>query len=371
MSTIFSIGIYISLFQFLLLLNKKSKSLSDKILASWMLVICVHLTSYYLHLQGYWEVYPHLVGLIVPFPLLYGPLLYLYVLYSIKPDNKFSKKDYLHFAPVFISYVCMVPFYFLYSAEEKHLLDSGQIDDYDTFSTILVVAFIVSGIAYAFYSFRLLKKHQTIVEENFSHSDKVSLNWLRGFIGGIGLIFLSAFIVLLSRDVLGVHFPFNPDFIFYSILIFAVLILGYFGIRYQNIFVDNAIVVHTERTKATYQKSGLKDEKATEKHNELLRLMKDQKPYLDPKLSLNNLAQSLDTSPNHLSQIINQFEEQNFNDFVNKYRVHEFIAKASTDSNLSFLAIAMDSGFNSKSTFNAVFKKQKGVPPSQYLRNQS
>jgi AraC-like DNA-binding protein len=61
------------------------------------------------------------------------------------------------------------------------------------------------------------------------------------------------------------------------------------------------------------------------------------------------------------------YEEQNINDFVNKYRVEEFINLASQVSNLSFLGMAFDSGFNSKSTFNTVFKKHKGVTPSQFM----
>jgi AraC-like DNA-binding protein len=371
MSTIFIIGIYISFFQFVLLLNKKLKSLSDKILTFWMLVICIHLTSYYLHVHGYWEEYPHLVGLTVPVPFLYGPLLFLYVLYSTRSDSKFSIKDYWHFAPTIISYLYMMPFYFFYTPEEKRLVDSGQINDYSTFSNILVIAFMVSGITYSIYSFRLLKKHQELVEENFSYSDKISLNWLRGFIWCIGLMFVSAVLVLVTRDVIGIDYPFNPEFIYYSILIFAILILGYYGIKHNNIFADNVAVVQTEKIKASYQKSGLREPVANEKYDELLSLMKNQKPYLEPKLSLIKLAQNLDISPNHLSQIINQFDDQNFNDFVNKYRVDEFIEKASTDSHFSFLALALASGFNSKSTFNAVFKKHKGESPSQFLSKQS
>ena len=122
-----------------------------------------------------------------------------------------------------------------------------------------------------------------------------------------------------------------------------------------------------ERPKLAYQKSSLKDDVAQEKHNLLKLIMVDQKPYLDPNLTLNALAQNLGIPAHHLSQIINQFEGQNFNDFVNKYRVEEFIDRASQVSYLSFLGIALDSGFNSKSTFNTVFKKHKGQTPSQYM----
>ena len=73
--------------------------------------------------------------------------------------------------------------------------------------------------------------------------------------------------------------------------------------------------------------------------------------------------------PNHLSQIINQYEEKNFYDFVNSYRVEEFItlAKKDIDKNFNLLGLAYESGFNSKSSFNQVFKKITGKTPSEFL----
>ena len=90
MDMIFTIGIFTSLFFFVLLLNKKHKSLPDNILALWMLVIGIHLTSYYIYAKGYWETYPHLIGITAPVPFFYGPLLYLYVAYSISDRPQIS-----------------------------------------------------------------------------------------------------------------------------------------------------------------------------------------------------------------------------------------------------------------------------------------
>jgi len=350
MNVIFTIGIFISLFPV------------------WMIVISVHLTSYYLCYLGYWDKYPHLVGITVPFPLFYGPILYLYTLYSLKNDTQIIKKDYLHFAPAILSYLYMFKFYFFYSADEKRLVDMGEINDFDVFSNILLITFIISGISYSFLAYHHLNKHKKIIDNNFSNTERINLNWLKSFIWGIGLIFLTVIIIIISRDFIGLEYSFNPDYIFYSMLVFAILILGYFGIRHQNIFVDN-IIIEVNKIKGEYEKSGLKVDNATNKYNSLLELMAEQKPYLEPKLTLNSLAKLLEISPNHLSQIINQYEQQNFNNFINKYRVKEFIKRASVNNNFSFLAHALDSGFNSKSTFNTVFKKQKGVTPSQFMSN--
>jgi len=368
MNTIFIIGIFITFFQFFLLLNKKNKSLPDKILAIWMLVISIHLISYSLHLNGYWDKYPHLIGLTAPFPLLYGPMLFLYTLYSLKYRRTLRKKDYLHFVPAILSYLYMLKFFFFYSVEEKRMVDTGKIDDFSTFSIFLLVAFIVSGITYSIFSYRFLRKHKRLINNNFSNTEQITLEWLKYLILGIGLIFSTATIIIVIRDFFGVHFHYNLDYIFYSMLIFGVLALGYFGIMHKNIFIDNIVYEHMEKEqKDEYKKSGLKDKDAENIHNKLLLLMSEQKPFLEPKLSLSSLARMLDISPNYLSQIINQHQQQNFNDFINKYRVGEFIERASKNTDYTILSHAFDVGFNSKSTFNTVFKKHKGITPSQYL----
>ncbi|MGW9686467.1 helix-turn-helix domain-containing protein [Flagellimonas sp. 2504JD1-5] len=371
MDMIFTIGIFTSLFFFVLLLGKKNKSLPDTILAFWMLMVGIHLASTYLYTLGYWDIYPHLIGITAPFPLLYGPLLYTYVVYSIKGGDKLEKKDYWHFVPFVLAYLYMSRFYFLYSPHEKRLVDRGEVDDFGLFGLILVVVIIASAILYAIYAYRLLKRHKRLIDDNFSNDEKINLNWLRSFILGVGLIFITVALVLISRDIMGVEYPFNPEFIFYSMIVFCVLCLGYFGIKHQNIFADNKVLKDRNRHKSTYKNSGLNENLALAKHNELMRLMVEDKPYLEPNLTLNTMADRLDLSLHHLSQIINQFEKQNFNDFVNKYRVEEFIERASKDTQFSFLALALDSGFNSKSTFNSVFKKHKGVTPSKYMAHHS
>jgi AraC-like DNA-binding protein len=97
--------------------------------------------------------------------------------------------------------------------------------------------------------------------------------------------------------------------------------------------------------------------------------MESQKLYLEPKLTLGTLAEQLKVSVNHLSQVINQYEGVNFHDFVNRYRVDEFKSRIANPKykGFSLLAIAFDSGFNSKSSFNQIFKKSTGLTPSQYL----
>lgn len=374
MEVIFISGIFLSFFIALLLLTKKQKALTDKILAIWLTIIGIHLLGFYYNQTGYWEIYPHLIGTTAPFPLLHGPMLFLYTLYSLRNDRKVRKIDYLHFAPVVAAYLYMSNFFLFYSAEEKKMLDRGEIADYSVFAFILLVAILVSGISYSVLAYRLTIQHQRKIDKYFSYNEGINIKWLHNCILSIGLVFLSATIIIVLRDAFGVQFSFNADYIIYLIIIGFVFYIGYFGIKQENIFTNNPVSENlgTEKTELIekYKNSGIGKDDATKLYEDLLKMMVEEKPYLDPKLSLSGLAQLLGISSNQLSQIINQEAQVNFHDFVNHYRVEEFIQKANVNKNFSFLALALDSGFNSKSSFNNIFKKQKGITPSTYLSKQ-
>ncbi|MCT4643872.1 MAG: AraC family transcriptional regulator [Carboxylicivirga sp.] len=368
MSTILNIGIVLSFFLAILLFSKKDKSLSDNILSIWLATIGIHLTGYYLHYNGYWELYPHLIGLTAPIPFLYGPFLYLYLVHSIQNSGKLRLKEYIHFAPVIISYLYMSPFFFLYTVEDKVRVDKGLIDDYSVFSSLLLIGFIISGLGYSIVSFRKLIIRKRLIKDNFSYQNRINLNWLRNSVIGIGFVFLTVTIVSILREVVGLEFTFNADILFYSIIVAFVFYIGYFGIRQKDLFSNSNVtgkdLINVE---SEYKKSGLKTGVAELKHQELLELMNNEKPYLNPKLTLNDLSKQVGMSSNNLSQLINQYEKVNFYDFVNKYRVEEFIKRAANNKEFNLLAHALDSGFNSKSSFNSVFKKLKEETPSHFL----
>ena len=106
---------------------------------------------------------------------------------------------------------------------------------------------------------------------------------------------------------------------------------------------------------------------------QLLACMEAEQPCRAPELTLTELAQRLGTNPGFLSKVINAGCGQNFNDFVNSYRVAEAQRRLADPrfAHFSLVGVALDSGFNSKSTFNRVFKKLAGYPPSEVARPKS
>ena len=123
-----------------------------------------------------------------------------------------------------------------------------------------------------------------------------------------------------------------------------------------------------ESEKPQYAKSGMDPETARRYKQKLLELMDTEKLYQRGDLTLQHLSDALSISPHHLTEVINTQLGQNFYDFVNGYRVREVQERLADPkyAHLTLLAIGMDAGFNSKSSFNAVFKKHTKMTPSQY-----
>jgi len=173
-------------------------------------------------------------------------------------------------------------------------------------------------------------------------------------------------------------------------IVLFVYVTGYFGFKQTTIFSD--VVFRTSESKtfdnseigdstesfqkvepevpAKYRKSGLSENDASQTLIRLLAYMEGNKPFLDDKLNLPNVAADLGISSNHLSQVINDQRKQNFFDFVNSFRVEEVKQKIVDPKNdaFSLLAIGLDCGFGSKSSFNRIFKKFTGQTPSQYKK---
>jgi len=121
------------------------------------------------------------------------------------------------------------------------------------------------------------------------------------------------------------------------------------------------------------QKTALLDaETVAEYSSRLLAFISEHKAYLNPELSLRELAAQIDMHPNHLSWILNNSIGKNFNEFINHYRIEAFKSIAGTreNRNLTIEGLAYESGFNSKTVFNTYFKRATGLTPRQFLSQQ-
>src|SRR5205085_8521586 len=123
-----------------------------------------------------------------------------------------------------------------------------------------------------------------------------------------------------------------------------------------------------EMPAARYERAGLGDAESARLERELLAVMQTERPWTNSDLTLSDLAARLSTTPHKLSEILNSRIGQSFYDFVNGYRVRDVQRRiqAGEARTRKMLALAMDAGFASKSTFNDAFKKHTGQTPSDF-----
>jgi AraC-like DNA-binding protein len=367
----FVIGMGIALFLAFILWTKREKSIADHVLAALLLVSAVHLGLFYHHTTDLMQAFPHLLGLAVPIPLVYGPLLYLYTRALTQPNNFGKSHWWLHFLPAALLYVYMVPI-FLVSAEEKCAIAVQGLPQDFYFIYLHTALFIISGFAYVLWAAWLLKAHKRRISHMFSNTEQINLDWLRYLIYSLGGIWV---LVAWGNDTL----------IFTGAVLF-ILFIGYFGIKQVGIFTNRPMdfvpmpngtgalpidaVENDSIEKKKYQKSGLTEEQAAAVQANLAHLMATEKLYKNSELALTDLAARLDIHPNYLSQVINEKEGVSFYDYVNALRVDEFkrLAALPESQQYTILALAYECGFNSKSSFNRYFKKATDLSPSEYMK---
>jgi AraC-like DNA-binding protein len=238
------------------------------------------------------------------------------------------------------------------------------------FSFFLILT-AMSGPVYFILSIRLFKKLDINIFNNFSTIENINLDWLRKLVYSFGTVWTILMVVASIHHVFHLFsWIFCTDGITLSLSAFIILI-GYFGLRQVEIFSekDTNRFITVDKVKK-YGGSSLKESDAVQYVEKLKNYMDAEKPFLNPNLNLPQLAKDLEMPSYQLSQVLNKNIELNFFDFINSYRVEETKAKMADSKydNLSLLGIAFESGFNTKSAFNRVFKKITGLTPSEYKR---
>lgn len=400
-------GISVSFFLSVLLFLKKKKIFADLILASWLLVIGLHLTTFYLFSSGIIYRYPYLLGLDIPLPLIHGPFLLIYIMALTKQFPKRKWRLLLHFLPLLSCYALFMPFYLL-STDLKIQVFRMKGAGWEKELFVNYTLVYGSGIVYAVWGLLLLRKHRRNILHQFSNTENINLNWLTYLIVGIGCIWLVTFT--------------TSDTFTYGTVVLFVLFIGLYGMRQVGIF-SSAIPTHAytissyhqntllqntipetettsssaipkdpvnsinssvvsvpllteeytdpDATKKKYQKSGLRNEDIPLIHQQLSQLIHNEQLFKDPELTLTDLSARLNIHPNHLSQVVNSIEQKNFYDFINDLRVEAFKQSLQHEQNKKYtlLSLAMDCGFNSKTSFNRNFKRVTGLSPSEYLKH--
>ena len=150
----------------------------------------------------------------------------------------------------------------------------------------------------------------------------------------------------------------------WAILGIVIVLLG--GIGYSYWRKNKRVKVPLQK----YQSNKLTDEECQVMNEKLKRIMEEQKPYTNPKLTLADLAKLVGTSTHNLSFLFNQYLNCGYSEYINNYRVKEFqhILLENEDNPYTLLGLAEQCGFNSKNVFFRHFKRVAGCTPSEYIK---
>src|SRR5690554_901041 len=370
MTYLLFIGAFNAFFFLALLLQKRQKQLHDRILIFWLLYLGLATASYALSI----DFFPDsslLFSVIIALFLLHGPFLYLYVSALTLDKKHFKAKNLLHFLP-FLAFVL-----YLFVASRFSGYSEGIRVDHATENAVeppLLFLFflIITALSGPVYFFLAYKKFHRSKKSTLDFSSKeVNLDWLGKLIPVFGIVWTALIVIAVIHHVF--HFfsmEFCTDGLYLSLSGFIILI-GYFGFKQQDVFINFSPEIEQEipsDPEIKYAATKMEGHELQQCCNKVGQFMKTNRPYLDSDLTLPKLAEDLNVSTHHLSQVINEMHDKNFFNFINKYRVEEVKRKIQDPKyqNYSLLGIAYESGFNSKSAFNRVFKNITGTTPSKY-----
>lgn len=365
LDSVLIIGICQGLFLTLSLLrisntNKKANSILSLLIGIATLMLLGRFL-YYRHLTPFVFQWSLIFDTLV---FLFGPLLYLYVrrlLFQESPSYKLSR---FHFIPLVVMLICIVYCLAWFTPEEY--LNAYREGNLDLFFTLVLFAGIVSNAIYLVRSVLLLRDSMKQQKNNFSFSQN-PINYMRFFLIAYGVLIAAWLFSFLNYALLNKYFTYiNYNGVWVAIPVF-IYVIGYYSLKQPELFRLPISKPKEER------KERLQPAEITVLKNKLDSLMLNEKVFLKSNLTLKEVAGMINTSTNNLSWLLNSVYNMTFYDFVNGYRIKEFLFKIKNKEHLqhTILALSLDVGFNSKSTFNKVFKATMNETPSHYIKKQS
>ena len=357
------------LFSAIIMFKKKNKIIADNILAIWLVFLGLeYLRSYFLFVEH--KVL--LLGFGYSLPAIYAPLLFMYVYTLTDKKHKFNIRLLYHFIPFILINIYFLFFLYIKSPQER------QIFFYETtfltrpvlFHFVQILMIIIYPV-YIIWIYSLLKKHTENIKHKFSCKEKIDLHWINYLLLSVSVLWIVISLIKLFSGYFD-HLYYNDTLLtVYYFELIIIIIIGYFGFNQGAIFLNLPEPgLQTKNNIKKYSSTGLSSENAKLITPKVLEYMKAEKPYLDSELSIVKLAGFLNIPHHHLSQVINEQIGKNFYEFINEFRVEEVKQRIAQnqDKKFTLLSIAYDSGFNSKSSFNSIFKKYTNITPKEYLK---
>ena len=361
----------------------RENRLADKLLAILLLLLSVRVANWMLGFAGWYDSHDGHTTFMFYFSwsnnLAYGPLIWLYFRSLTNHKFRLIGNQWLHFLPFVLSLIIQMVLFVddivinhwvsgkplpYFHGTRGHFAEFGL----GIFDDILFIISYLSIIIYFLYTTMQFRKYYIYINHHFSETETISFKWLRNFL----IAFLCGLMIWIGFYLFEAITQNPASYIqsWYGHFTWGVIIyylsIGGFG-THPNFQLP--LNFNPRQDKNNQKIKAIEESPWEEK---LKTHINQQKPYLNPQLTLTELAQQLNTSPAVISKTINSCFKQNFNDYINAHRVED-VKKRMIESeyqHLTLLGLAMESGFNSKATFNRAFKKHTQLSPTEYIKSQ-
>jgi len=291
--------------------------------------------------------YSKLFYLIYQTAYLLGPLMFFFIKAVSNADYSFKTTEIIHFLPFLVIFASIAVLLYGFDIKLKF--------NYTRFGIIIHTAIYVSvSIAYLKSKGISLRSFFKIRMENSSDFMKfILVCYIMLWLINVQIFAIIKFFTFAQWCAyVSSLYALTVFVIINSIAIFVMIKPGIFAVKQK------------------YIHSSLSENAKNSLFNRLMDFMKTQRPYLEPNLSLKELSEMMEVPAKNISQVINEKQNQNFNDFVNTFRIEESLLylKNKEMPRKTILEILYASGFNSKSSFNLVFKRYTGYTPVEYRK---
>lgn len=349
-----------------LLVFNKSNVLQNRYISLLIFAACAHILF---ELSNELISYPYRIILrilSISSPLLIGPSLYFFFSHSLKENYKSTRGHIYHFVPFFI----LLAFLTLIELASNSISANNINNSLPIYIPIIELLKAVQLSAYLILSYQIinnLTKTKKLVK--YQNNTKQILWWFSTFLLLIIIAAVLSSVYFVSIKFLGLKaLVGSPKFI--ALLLIALIYsIAFMAVKYPMIVLSEANSLVIKRS-PRYKTSSLHKEKIDSLKQTIVEYMEQESPFLNSELKIEALAKAVNIPTHHLSQILNQGFEKSFQNFINHYRVEEFKKRIidPNDSHKTILAIALESGFSSKSSFNRIFKSHTGITPYEFKK---
>lgn len=381
----FALGIIQSLFLAVVIgVSGKQLAKSQRLLILWLGTLIMNFYFYWISFSGSQVGFDFLV-ICWGIEILQGPLIYIYTQSVLNDELDLRPIDLVHLIPY--SAVLALVLCVHYLTANTVTISNGYIifkDGAPLALKVLVNLTKLITLTYIGVSLYKVLVRARGLSQYHSNPERIHLAWLRLFLLGIGIG--DVVLYLAIPDMLG--FYMLSDYQIAALSTFVGVAFSYLAsfVNYRHQFEMNVMtasmssvglssnqLVDETATEVKYRNSGLTEARALELSYALNQYMNEVKPYLNKNLTLRDVADELNLTPNTVSQVINNCMKKNFFEFINEFRVQEFKKniRLGQHDNYTILAVAQECGFASKSTFYSTFKKITGQTPADFVKSHS